>query len=419
MVIPSPTDRKHPRRLHRTPRGGTLRGMNVRVSRLVLAIFLLIATPPLAAGQPATPELKLAVGEGKQLKFAANVPVEWESSMPAVAAVYANGFVIALRPGQAVICGSGADVARVRVVNGDETLIPLSKIQQFKDNREFVAADGRKCVGSELNGKVAGEKRPNRVTNPKPLIADRPLDWEIKEGAPVVDGSGAIIGTASDPATADGGRRVHTAKFNYGMTKVIGGKLFVYAFVIRIKPDEKARANMLPDSIKKGAINTSAWLPLDAVVEKEALLERIGVGEGKLPRLPLGGTKFRISGGNPNLYQTNTGDELSIIEDVEFGAHPGDYLRRPSGTVNILYSVPGFNLGGQALDSFMISSGAIFRPVKGAKTFTMPTYYPPKHPLKGKMSDKTETFIYGAVETPNSETIYGWIAREALGDLAR
>jgi len=87
--------------------------------------------------------------------------------------------------------------------------------------------------------------------------------------------------------------------------------------------------------------------------------------------------------------------------------------------VNILYSVPGFSLGGQSLDSILISSGAIFRPVKGAKTFTMPTYYPPKHPLKGKMSDKTQTFIYGAVETPGSETIYGWIAREALGETTR
>jgi hypothetical protein len=116
---------------------------------------------------------------------------------------------------------------------------------------------------------------------------------------------------------------------------------------------------------------------------------------------------------------TNVGEELSIIKDVDFGAHPSDYLRRPSGTVNILYSVPGFNLGGQSLDSFLISSNAIFRPVRGARTFTMPTYYPPKHPLKGKMAEKTQTFIYGAVETPNSETIYGWIAREALGETTR
>ncbi|MEA2736378.1 MAG: hypothetical protein QOE14_2829, partial [Humisphaera sp.] len=373
-----------------------------------------------AAIQPA--ELKLAVGQGKKLTTDASgasssAAIKWTSTEPAVAIVYPNGFVIALKPGQAAI-RAGADVCRVRVVADDETIVPLSAIQQFKDNREFTVK-GRKSVGCELNGKVLGEKRPNRVENPKPLKAESPLEWEIVERAPVVDGSGVLIGHVADPLKTDDGRRVHTAKFNYGMTKVIAGKFYVYAFTLRIKPDEPRRANMLADSIKNGTINTSAWLPLDAVVEKEALLERIGVGEGKLPHLPLGETKFRITGGNPAAYMTNVGQELSIIEDVDFGAHPSDYLRRPSGTVNLLYSVPGFNLGGQSLDSFLISSGAIFKPVRGARTFTMPTYYPPKHPLKGKMAEKTQTFLYGAVEIPGGETIYGWIAREALGDTTR
>jgi hypothetical protein len=395
----------------------------MKPSPLIAVIVLLRLGAALhAAIEPA--ELKLAVGEGRLLKSTATPPglasgatKEWTSSEPSVAVVYSNGFVVALKPGPATI-RLGNDVCRVRVISGDEKIVPLSSIQQFKENREFVA-NGRKCVGSELNGKVLGEKRPNRVTNPKPIVADAPLEWEVVEAAPVLDGAGNTIGTVSDPRRADDGRRVHTAKFNFGMTKVIAGKLYLYAFVIRVKPDPAARTHMEAESIKNGTINTSAWLPVDAVLEKEALLERMGVGEGKLPRLPLGDTKFRITGGNPDFYMTNVGEELSIIKDVDFGAHPSDYVRRPSGTVNILYSVPGFNLGGQSLDSFLISSNAIFRPVRGARTFTMPTYYPPKHPLKGKMAEKTQTFIYGAVETPNSETIYGWIAREALGETTR
>ena len=385
-------------------------------ARLLFCLWIVATTqaPAFAAIEPA--ELKLAVGEGKLLK-SSSAASPWTSTDPAVAAVYSNGFVVALKPGPAAI-GNGKDVCRVRVIADDESIRPLSSIQQFKDNREIVVK-GRKCVGSELNGKVLGEERDNRVKNPKPLVADAPLEWEVVERAPVVDGSGAIIGYIADPRRADDGRRVHTAKFNFGMTKVIEGKLFVYAFVIRVKPDEKARPYMEPASIKNGTINTSAWLPIDAVVEKEALLERMGVGEGKLPRLPLGNTRFPITGGDPDYYMTNVGEELSIIKDVDFGAHPSDYLRRPSGTVNILYSVPGFNLGGQSLDSFLISSGAVFRPVKGARTFTMPTYYPPKHPLKGKTAEKTQTFIYGAVEMPDSETVYGWISREALGETMR
>jgi hypothetical protein len=99
---------------------------------------------------------------------------------PAVANVYANGFVLALKPGEAVIRGSGANVARVHVVSGDEDHYSALKNPAVQANREFVAAVGRKCVGSELNGKVLGEERPNRVTNPKPLVADRPLEWEIQ-----------------------------------------------------------------------------------------------------------------------------------------------------------------------------------------------------------------------------------------------
>ena len=391
-------------------------------SALAVAIVLSCASVAAAASiDPAA--LKLAVGEGKKLR-STSAPAPWTSSDPFVAAVYSNGFVVALKPGEASIRagggggGNGNDACRVRVLNPDEAVIPLAAIKQYKDNREFNAS-GRKCIGSELNGKVLGEKRGNRVKSPKPLINDEPLEWEVTEAAPVVDGAGKIIGHVSDPRRTDDGRRVHTAKFNFGMTKVIGGKLFVYAFVIRVKPHDAVRGDMEPDSIKKGTINTSAWLPIDAVVEKEALLERMGVGEGKLPRLPLGNTAFRVTGGNPEQYMTHVGEELSIIEDVDFGAHPSDYLRRPSGTVNIIYSVPGFGLGGQSLDSFLISGGAVFKPVRGARSFTMPTYYPPKHPLKGKTAQQTMTFIYGAVETPGSETVYGWVAREALGEPQR
>src|SRR5215212_6871148 len=98
--------------------------MNLHARLLVSLLFLMTAmrTAPAAAAAPppteigaeptaAPGELKLGVGEGKLLKFGSGVPVEWESSAPATAAVYANGFVVALKPGQAVIrAGAGADV---------------------------------------------------------------------------------------------------------------------------------------------------------------------------------------------------------------------------------------------------------------------------------------------------------------------
>src|SRR5829696_6281785 len=109
------------------------------------ALILLLATACTAAAvEPA--ELKLTVGEGQKLKVDGASAPQWVCTDPAVAAVYANGFVVALKPGQAAV-KLGDDVCRVRVTTEDDRVRPLSSIQQFKDNREFVA-NGRKCVGS-------------------------------------------------------------------------------------------------------------------------------------------------------------------------------------------------------------------------------------------------------------------------------
>src|SRR5687767_14525289 len=129
----------------------------------VVIVLSLAAPQATLLGVIVPAELTLTVGEGTLLKSSSEAS-EWTSIDPAVAVVYRNGFVVALKPGQAVVragAGAGGDVCRVRVITGDEAVVPLSKIQQFKDNREFVV-NGRKCVGSELNGKVLGEKRDNR-----------------------------------------------------------------------------------------------------------------------------------------------------------------------------------------------------------------------------------------------------------------
>jgi hypothetical protein len=105
--------------------------------------------------------------------------------------------------------------------------------------------------------------------------------------------------------------------------------------------------------------------------------------------------------------------ELAIVKQLD-GPLPSHYLRRPTGTVNLIYSVPGFGLGGQSLDSFLVSDGAIFHQAKGAKVFVQPTYYPKKHPNVGKVSPKKMTFLYGAVDVKGSSPVFGWIAKEAL-----
>ncbi len=63
---------------------------------------------------------------------------------------------------------------------------------------------------------------------------------------------------------------------------------------------------------------------------------------------------------------------------------------------------------------YMATRHATFRSAKGIRTFVLPTFYPPGDPNAGKKADKTMTFIYGAVEVPKSETIYGRVAKETL-----
>lgn len=387
----------------------------VVTNRIALIVFLCIAAIASAQVTPDKPSVKLVIGAAERLK--ASGGSQWTSSDPSIVQVFQNGFVIGLKPGEARVNGGKDANYVVTVVEDDRPIVLPASLKQFPDNRRF-EVDGRKCYGSELNGQraVGKDERQftdsNRVINSKPLRPDHPLEWEVEEGTEIYDGAGVLMGTvAADLKVGD--RNVPSSKFNFGMSKVLGGKLCLYAFSVSINPTPELKKIMAPDDARRSRVSTSAWLQLDRVVDKEALLERIGVGKVKLPRLPLEDKRFKITGGNPEQYMTGAG-ELRIVKDPAADPVPSHYLRRPSGTVNIIYSVPGFGLGGQGLDSFLITDGILFRPAKGAKVFVQPTYFPAKHPQAGKVSPKTMTFIYGAAEVKGVEPVYGWVSREAL-----
>lgn len=362
--------------------------------------------------------LELTVGGAARLRL--NSPptnaLQWESSAPSVAQVFQNGFVVGLTPGQVRILarhGPATEAAEcvVTVVSSRSLLVDPATLKQFPDNRAFTMA-GRKCYGSELNGQRAfnpDERRfthANRVINPRPLRAGKELDWELRPNTVVFDGAGVPMGTVP-AAFRVGDHTVPVSMFNFGASKVINGRICVYAFSVSLTPSPA-----LGGSTEEHT-STSAWLPLEDVVDKETLLERIGLGNARLPALPLEATGRRVTGGDPKLYMTKFG-ELSIVRQVSSGPVPSHYLRRPSGTVNLIYSVPGFGLGGEGEDSFLVSDGLEFFPAKGAKVFKQPTYFPARHPEAGKVSPQTMTFLYGAVEGKGFEPVYGWIAQEAL-----
>jgi hypothetical protein len=345
----------------------------------------------------------------------------WASSDEKIVKVYANGMAVALTPGQAVVRSARpAKDYPITVAPQGSQLVDPATLEQHADNKVFYTPDGRKCVGTVLNGfmlgnddqkGIEGKKDHNRVLDTNPISPANPYLWEVQPHTPVVDGAGTVMGEISAHVGTDKGP-VTATKINYGMTKVIKGKFFVYAFSTRINASQTLKE--LTNAPDLSATGTSGWIPLDWVVKKEELLEKVGVGKGKLLALPLEKDKYRITGGDPKEYYLPDGKEVSIIPNVKAGAYPSHYLRRPSGVVNIVFSVPGFSLGGQGLDSLLVSSGASFRRAVGVREFVMPTFYPKDDPREGKIADKTETFWYGAVEVRDSETIYGWVAKEAL-----
>jgi hypothetical protein len=386
-------------------------------------ILLLAAWPATARLALDRTSLTLEAGDAARLHATGAGALHWESSAPNLVEVFQNGFVIGLAPGRAriMVRASGADDTAECLVTVQSVqppaLVQPETLQQYPDSRKFVLR-GRKCFGSELNGQRAFSPeerrliRSNRVINPKPLRPDKPLEWEVEAGTPIYDGAGVLMGTVA-PRLLVRERRVTSSMFNFGMSKLLHGRLCLYAFSVSLTPSAAVQKLLDPGQSTQRTVLTSAWLPLDYVLEKEALLERIGLGKPPLPALPLQERGCRITGGNPQRYRTPYG-ELRIVPNVASPAVPSHYLRRPSGTVNLVYSVPGFGLGGQGLDSFLISDHLEFFPAPGAKVFVQPTYYPAGHPLAGKVSPLTETFIYGAVKLPGAQPVYGWMAKEAM-----
>jgi len=397
--------------------------MNWQLTRNLILAILLTASARAQAQENFSKNV--IVGDAQKLDGEKPLPpgTKWESSDPRVVEVFQNGYVAGLKAGQAQIIARGPDgkvldKGAVEARDPSRNPVDASTLLQYPDNRRFVSSEGRVCFGSQLNGQRAVSKeekrftRSNRVINPTPLRAEKPLYWEVKAGTEVYDGAGVLLGTVGS-ALDVGGRRVTVSMFNFGASKILHGRICIYAFSVQIKPSSGLAAALEPGEEKEGRVGTSAWLALDDVVDKEKLLERIGLGNERLQALALEPNGIPITGGNPKQYLTPYG-ELRIIRSTNVAAVPSHYLRRPSGTINLVYSVPGFGLGGEGGDSYLISDGLKFYPAVGAKVFIRPTFFPPKSPQAGKVSSQTMTFLYGAIKTEGSAPAYGWVAREAL-----
>lgn len=211
------------------------------------------------------------------------------SSDPGVVQVFANGFCFGIAPGQAQVKLRQADGKVLNNWTVEVTATPpkhdILTIRQFPDNRRFIGSDGRVCYGCELNCRQdrSSGTVSNRVVNP--ASPESPLLWPVEKDAPMVDGTGALIGTLAPQSV--GGRRAYASKFNHGMTKVINGEVHVYSFATPVRLRAGGHTGE--------TTGVSAGLPLRLVLQKEALLERLHPGTGRLLHLPLPARQWSLS----------------------------------------------------------------------------------------------------------------------------
>lgn len=237
--------------------------------------------------------------------------------------------------------------------------------------------NGSACIGSPYNCKLRA-KGGNRVEN------DQDGLWAVGDDV-VVDGNGDVMG----PSTWD------HLRFNYGQTRHMKGKTYALAM-----------------STSQGS---SGWFPLESVVSEDVLRDRIGevnakgAGLGKMACYEVRDTHDTKIAAYKVVYDSNSDHEAV-----------GDYLPLPRKNgqryVNLSFNVPGFDLGGPAIDIF--PAGTKFRRL-AVPTFTkkpsidIPTFKKDKEGRYRAVAGSLK-FVYGVVVTADKTKRYGWMAFPAL-----
>ncbi|MCA9558099.1 MAG: hypothetical protein KC583_05970, partial [Myxococcales bacterium] len=271
-------------------------------------------------------------------------------------------------------------VALLSACASDRTTAEADEEAEALDFTQKAAQCADGCCGSRFNCRVPDSARRRgcsgaRLRNPVTGGCTFPLRADA--GRALLDGRGQRIGEVRSAAVM----------LNQGIRKRLDGRWLVYVF------NTTARLN---DGELRPA---SGWLAQADLVHADRLH----------------GYTLALDDPGRGTYQTRwrvvPGDRRRLgrlhLRDLHGKRYPAtDYLLRPYGLVHLTYSVPGFNLGGHATDSF--APGAIFRRSKGVEQIVIPLYGPAGH-----RSASSLHFVYGYVYD-GEQRRYGWIAKEAL-----
>lgn len=256
---------------------------------------------------------------------------------------------------------------------------PDESDEDFETDDDAVSSgvNGSVCIASPYNCSLRAQGG-NRVNNAQDN------SWTVDD-SPVVDGNGDSMGMNT---------RDHLT-FNYGQTRRIGN--VTYAFALST------------------STSSAGWVPMNAIVSEEIFRDRVGEVNAKGA-----GLKKMACYEVKNSHDTSRELLKVVYDSKDTHERAGDYmpLVRKNGRryVNLPFVVPGFALGGTAVDIF--PAGTKYQRLDVPTTNGPPSIDVPlwKKDSAGRYRARAGDmkFVYGYVKTKPGAVRYGWMAYESI-----
>jgi hypothetical protein len=244
----------------------------------------------------------------------------------------------------------------------------------------FAGVNGDHCIASKYNCRFrAGSSRVQNAAGGE--------TWAVEPGASIRDGNGDVL-------TVQTGDRM---TFNYGQTRALAGK-----------------AHALALSTTNGS---AGWYPFDHIVSETSFRDHVGNVDAHDPH-----------DGKMACYEIKSSHDAGIelkkvVYDSKVGPdgheRAGDYLPlvRENGrrSANLIFSVPGFGLGGATSDHF--PAGTKFRRVEVSTRSGRPSISIPLWVANSAgryvVRSGSMRFVYGYIVGDGVKR-FGWMALDAL-----
>jgi hypothetical protein len=239
--------------------------------------------------------------------------------------------------------------------------------------------NGTACAASPYNCKFRASGGNRVMTN------DGSEQWGVITGASVRDGNGNRLATQTGGSLA----------FNYGQTRLLAGKAHALAL---------ATSN-----------GSAGWYPIDHIKGEDSFRSKNGNVDARDP-----------GRGKLACYRIRDSHDASLeLKKVVYDSHAsheraGDYLALPRNngrrSANLVFSVPGFSLGGATTDHFL--AGTRFQRVdvpteSGKPSISIPLWGKDGHGDYRQRSGSLR-FLYGYIRAADGVRRFGWMAEDAL-----